>query len=76
MKRTARKLHTVSEKPLLTLRFFGREASFQKSRTQIHWAKTNSDYWIQWTVKDDAAVLWAYDPEAKKAVEVLQVRER
>jgi hypothetical protein len=28
------------------------------------------------TIKDDAAILWAYDPEAGAAVEILQVREK
>ena len=40
--------------------------------------KTKNDYWIQWTrTKDDnTAILWAYDPELKKVVEVLRVREK
>ena len=42
----------------------------------IHWKKDGATYWIQWTRKDDAAILWAYDPEAKQAVEVLRVREK
>ena len=33
--------------------------------------------WIQWTMKQPGtAVLWAYDPVDKKAVEILQVREK
>jgi len=42
----------------------------------IYWPKDNAYYWIQWTRKDDVAVLWAYDPEAGKAVEILQVRDK
>jgi len=41
----------------------------------IYWKNTGDTYWIQWTLEDDAAVLWANDPDAGKAVEVLQVRE-
>ena len=42
----------------------------------VHWEKDNTDYWIQWTVKDDETALWAYDPVDKKVVEVLRVREK
>jgi len=42
----------------------------------IYWAQDDTNYWIQWTRKGDVAVLWAYDPEAGKAVEVLQVKEK
>jgi len=42
----------------------------------IYWAQDDTNYWIQWTRKDDAAILWAFDPKANKAVEVLQVREK
>jgi len=42
----------------------------------IYWQEDQAYYWIQWTRKDDVAVLWAYDPDADKAVEVLQVREK
>ena len=35
-----------------------------------------SDFGNRSPAKDEAAVLWAYDPEAGEAVEVLQVRER
>ncbi len=42
----------------------------------IYWPKDKEYYWIQWTKKDDVAVLWAYDPEADKAVEILQVTEK
>jgi len=42
----------------------------------IYWKQDDMNYWIQWTLKDDAAVLWAYDPEAGKAVEILQVRDK
>jgi len=40
----------------------------------IYWQKDDTNYWIQWTRKDNVTILWAYDPEKKKAVEVLQVR--
>lgn len=43
---------------------------------KIHCAPHKTDYWIQWTMKDRAATLWAYDPEIKKVVEILQVREK
>jgi len=49
---------------------------FVTSARKIHWAPHNADYWIQWTIKDDAATLWAYDPDAGRAVEVLEVREK
>jgi len=42
----------------------------------IYWPEDEAYYWIQWTRKDDVAVLWAYDPEAGKAVEILQVRDK
>jgi len=42
----------------------------------IYWQKDNTNYWIQWTRKDDAVLLWAYDPDADKAVEILQVRNK
>jgi hypothetical protein len=43
---------------------------------QIFWEKDNSEYWIQWTYKDENAVLWAYDPLVKDVVEVLKVKEK
>jgi len=42
----------------------------------IYWKKDDMNYWIQWTSKDDVTVLWAFEPEANKAVEILQVREK
>jgi len=42
---------------------------------QIEW-KDEGEFWIQWTLKGEDAVLWAYDPEVGKAVEILQVREK
>ena len=42
----------------------------------IYWEKDKTTYWIQWTLKDDVAILFAYDPEAGEAVEILQVREK
>jgi len=47
---------------------------FLKPAEAVYWQKDNTNYWIQWTRKDDVTILWAYDPEKKKAVEVLQVR--
>jgi len=41
----------------------------------IYWQKDDMNYWIQWTRKDDVTILWAFDPQANKAVEILQVRE-
>jgi len=50
---------------------------FVRPARSVYWKNTDSDYWIQWTHdKDEVAVLWAYDPEAKQAVEVLRVREK
>ena len=43
---------------------------------QIYWEKSDATYWIQWTLKDETATLFAYDPEVGEAVEVLKVRER
>jgi len=42
----------------------------------IYWKKDDATYWIQWTLKDDVTVLWAYDPEADKAVEILRVKDK
>jgi len=42
----------------------------------IHWGKDGQTYWILWTLKDEAAFLWAFDPKAGKAVEILQVRDK
>lgn len=49
---------------------------FLEPARKIHWAPHETDYWIQWTMKDEAATLWAYDPEGGKAVEILQVRDK
>ncbi len=49
--------------------------TFARPARAIHWEKDRQTYWILWTLKDDAAVLFAYDPEAGKAVEILQVRD-
>jgi len=49
---------------------------FLKPARAIYWQKDDTNYWIQWTRKDDTVILWAYDPDADKAVEVLQVREK
>ena len=48
---------------------------FARPARTVYWKKDDRTYWIQWTLKGDAAVLWAYDPIDKKAVEILQVRE-
>lgn len=49
---------------------------FARHAREIKW-KDEGTYWIQWTLmKPGTAVLWAYDPEAQKAVEVLRVREK
>ena len=40
----------------------------------VHWKKTDTSYWIQWAIGGENALLWAYDPVAKKPVEVLRVR--
>ena len=54
------------------------EMGYQFARTarKIYWKNTNSDYWIQWTLKNEVPVLWAYDPEIKEVVEVLRIKER
>jgi hypothetical protein len=48
---------------------------FARPARTVLW-KDDATYWIQWTVKGDATVLWAYDPKERKAVEVLQVRDK
>jgi len=50
--------------------------AFLRPTRSIFWEKDNMNYWIQWTRKDDVTVLWAYDPEVDKAVEILQVHEK
>lgn len=49
---------------------------FARPARAIYWAKDKKTYWIQWTLKDNVAVLWAYDPEVSKAVEILEVRDK
>ena len=50
---------------------------YARPAREIYWAKDDTSYWIQWTLtSDDIDVLWAYDPEAKKAVEVLRVSDQ
>jgi len=46
---------------------------FVRPARTVYWKNTDSVYWIQWTIKNKIASLWAYDPEARKVVEVLQV---
>ena len=49
---------------------------YARPARQIRWQE-KGDYWIQWTLqKPGTAVLWAYDPDARAAVEVLRVREK
>lgn len=49
---------------------------FARPARQIAW-KEEGKHWIQWTLqKPGTAVLWAYDPDAKTAVEILQVRDK
>lgn len=49
---------------------------FARPARTVYWKNTDATYWIQWTLKDDVAILFAYDPELEKVVEVLQVREK
>jgi hypothetical protein len=49
---------------------------FARPARTVLW-NDDATYWIQWTLKSyDTTVLWAYDPVAKKAVEILQVRDK
>ena len=48
---------------------------FARPAQTIYWSNTDSTYWVQWTVHDDDAVLWAYDPETSDIVEILRVRD-
>ena len=49
---------------------------YARPARQIEW-KDEGKFWIQWTLqKPGTAVLWAYDPDTKEAVEVLQVRDK
>ena len=48
---------------------------FARPARSVLW-KDDATFWIQWTVKGDATVLWAYDPVEKNAVEILQVRDK
>jgi len=50
--------------------------TFARAARAIHWKNDGQTYWIIWTLKDDVAVLWAYDPEVNKAVEILQVTDK
>jgi predicted amidohydrolase YtcJ len=54
----------------------GKGYNFARPARAIYWKQDDKNCWIQWTVKDKVAVLWAYDPEAKKAVEILQVSDK
>jgi len=49
---------------------------YVRNARKVFWGKDKSEYWIQWTYKDDNAVLWAYDPLIKDVVEVLRVKEK
>ncbi len=49
---------------------------FARPARQISW-RDDQKYWIQWALKQPGiAVLWAYDPDAKSVVEILQVRDK
>ena len=49
---------------------------FARPARTVKW-KEEGTYWIQWTLEQPGtAVLWAYDPVTKKAVEILQVRDK
>ena len=49
---------------------------FARHAREIKW-KGEDTYWIQWTLKrPGTAVLWAYEPSANQAVEVLQVHDK
>lgn len=54
----------------------GEGYKFARPVRAIYWKQDNKNYWIQWTLKDNVAVLWAYDPEQKKAVEILEVKDK
>jgi hypothetical protein len=41
---------------------------YARHAREIEWKKDNTKYWIQWTVKDDTAILWAYDPDLSPPV--------
>jgi predicted amidohydrolase YtcJ len=47
---------------------------FARPAQTVFWRNTDATYWIQWTVKNDVAVLWANDHDASEAVEILRVR--
>jgi len=53
-----------------------KEYRFLVPARTVLWKVDDTTYWIQWTVKDETKVLWAYDPELKKVVEVLQVKDK
>jgi hypothetical protein len=55
---------------------FNQGYRFARPARTVYWKKTDSTYWIQWTLKNDVAGLWAYDPVDEKVVEILQVREK
>jgi hypothetical protein len=40
----------------------------------VYWKKTDKSYWIQWPMKDGAAVLWTHDRAVEKAVKVRVVQ--
>jgi len=75
--RDDRALHFAPEEAKKAFREFPDQGyTFARPARAIHWEKDDKDYWILWILKDDAAVLWAYDPKAGKAVEILQVRDK
>ena len=50
--------------------------AFARAARTVYWKSTDTTYWIQWTLKDDVAVLFAHDPATKQAIEVLRVRDK
>jgi predicted amidohydrolase YtcJ len=49
---------------------------FIRPARTVYWKNNDSVYWIQWTLKDDIASLWAYDPITDKVVKVLEVKDK
>lgn len=47
-----------------------------QSARSVFWQQTEQYYWIQWTMRDEIAVLWAFDPELQAVVGVLQIKEK
>jgi hypothetical protein len=43
---------------------------FARPARTVYWKTTDTTYWIQWTLRDIVAILWACDPVEKKAVKI------